>query len=118
MSDITLQELYELYVGTLRWCSSNVRSLSDEELLCNLFEEFDVEARSFLHEISLDKLREAGLIDDDDVEVSKEIRKRWIALESQEWTPEQIRCESEWDDLFKLCDSLRLNVTSLNSSVN
>lgn len=114
MSEITLQELYKLYVGTLRWCSSNVRSLSDEELLCNLFEEFDVEARSFLHEISLGKLREAGLIDDEDVEVSKKIRRRWLALENQSWTPEQIRCEAEWDDMFKLCDSLTLKVTNRN----
>jgi hypothetical protein len=115
MSEITLQEMYETFVGTLRWCSSNVRSLSDEELLCYLFEEFDVEARSFLHENSLDKFREAGLIDDEDVEVSKEIRRRWLALESQKWTPEQIRCETVWDNLFKLCDSLRLKVTSRNS---
>jgi len=87
----------------------------DEELLCNLFEEFDVQARSYLHEVSLNQLRKAGLIDDEDVEVSKEIRRRWVALESQHWTLEQIRRDPEWDELFKLCDSLRLKVTNQNS---
>ncbi|MCY2965978.1 MAG: hypothetical protein NT069_20495 [Planctomycetota bacterium] len=114
MTEITMRELYDLYVDTLERCSSIVRSLPDEELLCNLFEEFDVQARSYLHEVSLTKLHDAGVIDDAMVERSKEIRRRWIALECQKWTTEQIRCDSEWDALFTLCDSLRLMATKRN----
>lgn len=114
MTRITISELYDLYVGTLELCSSKSRNQSDEELLCYLFEDFDVQARSFLHEVSLDQLSEAGLIHGEDVEVSKEIRRRWLALECQQWTLDQIRCEPEWDELFKLCDSLRLKVTHQN----
>lgn len=114
MTEITTQELYEIYVDTLLRCLPTVRNLPDEELLCELFEEFDVQARSFLHEISLGKLHDAGLIDDDIIEESKEIRRRWIALESQEWTPEQIRRDIMWDELFKLCDSCMSKVADRN----
>lgn len=112
----TIAELYDLYLDTLERCSSSARQLTDEELLCNLFEEFDVQARSYLHEVCLAKLHAAGLIDDEDVKQSKEIRSRWISLESRQWTTNEIRCESEWDAIFKLCDDLWIKVTRRNRS--
>jgi hypothetical protein len=115
MTEITIHELYELYVDTLERCTPAVRRQSDEELLCNLFEEFATSAWSFLHEISLDKLRSAGLIDDDMVEQSKEVRRRWLELERREWTTEEIRSNAEWNELFNLCDFLKQKVTDRNS---
>jgi hypothetical protein len=107
MSQISAQELYELYIDTIARCTSEVRNGSDDEIQYNLFEEFDVGAHSFLHEDALSRLRDAGYIDDEMVALSKQVRERWLALQPQSWTAEEIKSKEEWRQLFQLCDQLK-----------
>ncbi len=107
MTEIPVGELYELFLDTVGRGSSDVRNRSDEEILYDLFEEFDVGAHTYLHEDNLAKLRHAGFIDDEKVAVSKQVRKRWLALQNQSWTVEDIRTRQEWNELFGLCDRLK-----------
>jgi hypothetical protein len=60
MSEISLAELYDLYLDTVGRCTSELKNRSDEEIQYNLFEEFDVGAHSFLQEDNLAKLHRAG----------------------------------------------------------
>jgi len=104
--------LYEDYLDTLERCGSHLLQESDEEIAYQLFEQFDTGATSCLYEDSLIVLRQAGYIDDEMVLMSKEIRERWFALlaleEKRPWSIAEIKTEKEWQELFALCDRLRL----------
>lgn len=110
MTEISIDQLYELFLDTIGRCNSALREQSDEEIAYELFEEFDVGAQSFLHEHSLNKLRDAGYIDDEMVAMSKKLRERWLALENGSWTIPEIKTRTEWRELFDLCDRLKLRV--------
>src|SRR5262245_23298553 len=115
MTEITMDGLYDLFCDTVCRCTSDVLALSEEDVFYNIFEQFDVGAISFLHVDSLNRLRNAGWIDDGIVEMSKEIRRRWFCLleryqssdERQNLTLERVKGDDEWRELFRLCDSLK-----------
>jgi hypothetical protein len=104
MDPISQEQLYELYLDTVRRCTSDLRNQSDEDIQYQLFEQFDVGAHTFLHEQNLEKLRLGGWIDSEMLLLSKEIRRRWLKLQEVSWTIEDIRTKSEWRELFELCD--------------
>jgi len=106
VSEISVAELYELYLDTVGRCTSELLNRSDEEIEYDLFEEFDVGAHSFLHEDSLAKLRHAGFIDDEMVAVGKRVRESWLELSQEPWTIQDIKTRQEWRELFRLCDRL------------
>ena len=110
MSEISVAELYDLYLDTIGRCTSELLQGNDEELRYNLFEEFDIGAHSFLHDDNLTKLWHAGYIDDEMVKVSREVRGRWLALQTKVWEVEEIRNSKEWKGLFELCDQLELKL--------
>ncbi len=115
------QELLEVYIDTLERCTPAIRNCTDEEMLCFLFEDFSVEAWTYLHEDNVARLQAAGLIDEQMVQESKEIRERWLRLE-EKWLrldPQtlpmyEIRHGREWSELFDLCESLRRRVMERN----
>jgi hypothetical protein len=111
MEEITPQRLYELYLDTISGCSGSVVSLDDAGIAHNVFEEFDVGARSFLHANSLATLRNAGLIDDEVARMSREVRERWLKLQMRSWTFDEIRSAEEWRQLFALCDRIGLKAS-------
>ena len=115
MRDISVTELYELYLDTIARCTSELKSRSNEEIQHDLFEEFDVGAHTFLHEENLDKLRRAGYIDDEMLEISKQVREQWLALQNKSWTIEEIRIKKEWREIFDLCDRLKLKANLLRA---
>ena len=106
MTEISMAELYELYLDSVGRCTSELLCQSDEEIKYNLFEEFDVGVRSFLHEDNLVRLYQAGYIDDELLALSKAVRERWLALQNKPWTIDENKSKKEWQELFKLCDRL------------
>lgn len=110
--EISAHELLSLLIDALEHCTSRLRNMPDEDLLYNLYEEFDIGAQSFLHDESLQKLRDAGLIDDQVERDCRAARQRWFTLQSREWMPSEIRASLEWTSLFSLCDSILLRLKS------
>jgi hypothetical protein len=108
MNEISTAELYDLYIDTVGRCTSELRNLTAEEINYNLFEEFDVGVHSFFHDDNLSKLRHAGFIDDEMLKISKEVRSHWHNLQKRSWTIADVKNMREWQDLFALCDRLKL----------
>lgn len=108
MTEISTAELYDLYLDTVGRCTSELRKLTDEEIGYNLFEEFDVGVHSFLHDDNLAKLHRAEFIDDEMLEISRQVRERWLALQKRSWSIEEGKTTKEWQGLFELCDRLKL----------
>lgn len=108
MTEISIAKLYDLYLDTVGRCTSELHKLSDEEIGYNLFEEFDAGAQAFLHDDNLNKLHRAGFIDNEMVEISRQVRERWLALQKHSWSIEAVKTTKEWQELFELCDRLKL----------
>lgn len=104
---ISDEEFYEQFLGAINHCSSWVKSRSDEELLCCLFEEFVVEVDTFTYGEGLERLRIAGYIDDETVADCGEVRRRYHALECSPLSEAEIRTDPEWNELFQLCDRIK-----------
>jgi membrane protein DedA with SNARE-associated domain len=104
--EISVQELYELYLDTISRCNRNLLNQSDEEIEYQLYEEFEADAWTFLHENSLLKLRNAGYIDDEVVELSKAVREKWLRLENEPRNAAFVRTNQKWHELFDLCERL------------
>lgn len=120
MAEISPSELHELLRDTVGKATSGVFDLSDEQIEYNLFEEFDVGAQSFLHQDSLNRLRQAGWINDEAVSLGKEVRELWFFLMQHRWNTDEIKHNAEWRKLFELCDRLILKLSrpnALNESV-
>ena len=103
-------KLFEDFLDTLERCGSHLLQECDEEIGYQIFEQFDIGATSCLYEDNLIVLRQAGYIDDEMVQMSKEIRERWFALlaleEKRPYIMAEIRTKKEWLELFELCDRL------------
>ena len=78
---ISLEERYENFKKTIQECGSYLLTESDDTIKHNLFEEFSIDAISFLHEDTLNLLLDEGMINDDILEKSIELRNSFIQLE-------------------------------------
>lgn len=103
---ISINTLYDLYLDTVARCARSLIRETDEVIGYNLFEEFASGAVTFLHEDNLAKLQGAGYINDEMLDLSKQVREKWLALQSQDWSFEEIRTRQEWQSVFAICDRI------------
>jgi hypothetical protein len=59
---ITVEESFELFIDTLSRLDENKLNLNDDDLSYQIFEELDSEYHSFLHECTVNRLIENGLL--------------------------------------------------------
>lgn len=108
MNEISMQQLFELYLDTLNRCNDETLKKSDEDVEYDILEEFNVGSWSFLHDSTLQKLYEAGLINDELLTLSKELRELTLAIPESKWTIEYIRIDDQWKQVMN-CSSFILN---------
>ena len=84
---ISLEERYENFKKTIQECGSYLLTESDDTIKYNLFEEFSIDGISFLHEDTLNLFLNEGMIDDDILEESIELRNLFMQLEKNEELP-------------------------------
>ena len=106
MNEKEIERLYAMYLDTAKRCSSDILTLDQEEIEYNLFEEFDVGVRSFFHDVNLGRLLEAGMIDAEAAQISRELRRQWLVLDDTRWTIKEIKSHPDWKRLFSSCDRL------------
>jgi len=112
MNQVAIEDLYAFYVDTIGRCTSKLLDRSDEEIQYDLLEEFDIGATSFLHGNTLATLYDARLIDDETVRISKEVRSKWLDLQSRSCSIAEIKVRNDWRELFGLCDQLMSSIES------
>lgn len=106
---LSIEERYGLFKNTLEECGTDILSENDDIIEYKLFEEFAVDAVSFLHENMLDALLNEGMIDDDIYEKCKELRKLYLSMQSNSslLNVSGIRASAEWKILMQLSDEIR-----------
>lgn len=106
---ISLEERYENFKKTIQECGSYLLTESDDTIKHNLFEEFSIDVISFLHEDTLNLFLDEGMIDDDILEKSIELRNSFMQLEKnvELLSVEAVRTVEEWKRLLRRSDEIR-----------
>lgn len=113
MKRLTTFEQFEYYVHTLNNLGLFLRECDTNEIEYLVFEEFDSDRVSFLHENTLNALLRAGLITNEIFELSLELAQRFRRLENTPyWNAHSVQTEDAWAELLALADKIKamLNV--------
>ena len=106
MKQVSIDKLFDLYLDTIARCRFDLDERSPAEVEYDLFEEFDVGATSFLHDDALRRLHEAGYIDREAQQWSRELRRQWLELQQSSRNIEDIKTDGRWRVLFELAERL------------
>ena len=106
---ISLEKRYENFKSTIEECGSYLLLEDDDTIKHNLFEEFSIDAISFLHEDTLNLLLNEGMIDEDILEKSIELRNSFMQLDKnvELRSVEAVRTFEEWKKLLRISDEIR-----------
>ena len=108
MKSVNQTELYALYKDTLSHVGTFLLTCDREEIEYRLFEEFDTDCASFLHETTLRALLEGGLISAEIYETSLRLAAEFRGLEGTAlWNPEAVVSAEAWRKVMELGDMLR-----------
>lgn len=106
---ISLEERYKNFKDTIEECGSYLLLEDDETIKHNLFEEFSVDVVSFLHEDTLNLFMDEGMIDNNILEKSIELRNSFMRLEKKAdlFSVEAVKIFDEWKSLLRISDEIR-----------
>lgn len=106
---ITLEERYENFKNAIEECGSYLLLEDDDTIKHNLFEEFSVDVVSFLHEDTLNLFVDEGMIDNDIMEKSIELRNSFMKLEKKPevMSVEAVKTYDDWKSLLRISDEIR-----------
>lgn len=111
MNPISIGNLFQMYMSTFNHCGEFLLNLSDEKIGTFIFEEFDIEATTFLHQNTLDKLKNAEFIDEAEYNYSKELRRKFVELQGTAlWNVESVKTAPEWRKIMRLADKIRVSI--------
>lgn len=112
MGLIGATELFGFFLETLGHCGTFLLSVATEDIEWHVFEEFDVESITFLHETTLDRLLDAGYISVEVYPLCQLLRKKFRDMEDTSlWDVESVKSAPEWYEILSLADRI-------NSMVN
>ena len=107
MKPISLAQSYELLQETLGHIGT---FLLDEEMVnieWHVFEEFDSESITFLHENTLDPLLYSGYISAEVYSLCQLLRKKFRDLEETSlWNAEAVKSAPEWYEVLSVADKI------------
>ena len=112
MNKINTREKYELFIETVQSCGTYLLGRSDADIEYFLFEEFDSDCISYLHESVLKELLEGKYINTDIYNMATELRCKFRALESTDaWNICAVKTDPRWKEIFRLCDKIKQSLT-------
>lgn len=105
---LSIEERYDLFKNTIAECGTNILLESEDNIEYKLFEEFAVDAVSFLHENMLEALLSEGLIDDNIYEKCKKLRELYLSMQADSslQNASSVKESSEWKKLMQLSDEI------------
>lgn len=108
LTPISIAESMKLFVDTLQRCGKYLLIETEEIIEYMIFEEYFAGAVSFLHENTLNRLIDAGLINRKIYKESLKLRKMTLDLEgTNKWKIEGVRNAREWRAIMKLSDKIK-----------
>lgn len=111
MNPMPIGKIFQIYISMFNHCGEFLLNFSDEKIGTYIFEEFDIEATTFLHENTLDKLKSAEFIDEAEYNCSKNLRQKFLKLQGTDlWNVESVKTTLEWREIMRLADEIRTSI--------
>ena len=111
MKTISDAQLFELFLKTLDCCGMFLLKCDSQDIDYYLFEEFDSDSTSFLHEKSLNRLLASRCIS---VEVSflcHSLYEKFRRMEGTDlWNSDAVKTNPEWHTILSLADEIRRSI--------
>ena len=108
MQLISYAQSYEFFLETLGHCGMFLLNEETENIEWHMFEEFDSESATFLHEHTLDRLLDSGYITAEVYPLCQLLRKKFRDLEETSlWNAEAIKSTPEWYEVLSLADKIK-----------
>jgi hypothetical protein len=106
--ELSVEDLFEMFEDTLQKCGLYLLNSTLETVGYNIYEEFDISVRSFLHPKSLNRLLEANYIDEAIFKKCNQLRLKTIAIEqSNEWDIDNFKTSPYWHEIMHLSDDIK-----------
>lgn len=105
---ISKAESFGFFLETLGHCGTFLLNATTEDIEWHLFEEFDGESITFLHESTLDRLLDGGYISAEEYPLCQLLRKKFREMEDTSlWNVESVRTAPEWYEIMSLADKIK-----------
>lgn len=103
-----IKKSFDYFLGTLQEFGVHLLDCTDEDIEYYIFEEFDTDSISFLHENVLNLLLASQFIDKEVFSKSLNLATKFRKLEKSElWNVESVRKSREWRELLMLSDEIK-----------
>lgn len=96
MKEISIEESLDFYLTTLSYLDEKYINGSDDDLKYYILEELDVDAHTFLHQNTVNKLIDKKLIPKSIAEETDNLRSLIKILIEEKSSVEEIRYDPEW----------------------
>lgn len=108
MNKIGTPQLFELFLQTLDYCGMFLLKCEPQDIEYYLFEEFDSDSISYLHQDALSTLVENGYISTDVYSLCKLLNERFRKMEGTNfWNSGSVKISSEWHAILELSDKIK-----------
>lgn len=108
MEHISYAKSFEFFQETLGHCGMFLLNENTENIEWHMFEEFDGDSITFLHEYTLDRLLEGGYISAEIYSLCQLLRQKFRSLEgTNQWNVEAVRSAPEWCEILSLADKIK-----------
>lgn len=114
MERISDTELFDLLIETLEHCGIFLLKSDPLDVEWHLFEEFDSNSSSFLHENSLIRLLDGQYISFEVYSLCQLLYEKFRKMEGTTlWNVESVQLNSDWHEILALSDKIynMINVT-------
>ena len=114
MKELTLSHRYDLFKDTLSHLGTFLLTETKEDIEYHVFEEFDSDSVSFLHETNLRDLLDGGFINAEICSEALRLSDAFRALEGTAlWNSDDVICSTAWREVLELADSVKAMLPSL-----
>ncbi|HBI6856633.1 hypothetical protein [Listeria seeligeri] len=111
MKKLTLGEKFDWFIDTLEKSGMFILELPNEEIETFIFEDLIVGVTSFFSKNNLNELKANGFINDDIEKNAYLLREKVLIIDNTDlWNISSLRNSSEWLDIFKLADELKIKL--------
>lgn len=101
-------QLFELFVQTLSCCGMFLLESEPQDIEYYLFEEFDSDSVSFLHQDALNILLENDYISSDVYWLCRLLYEKFRKMEGTNlWNVASVKIDSEWHSILELSDKIK-----------
>ena len=108
-------QLFRLFLQTLEYCGMFLLNSEPGDIEYFLFEEFDGDSISFLHEASLSKLLDRGYISPEIYSKCQLLYRKYRQMEgSSMWNADAVKGAPEWHGILSLSDEIKTMIRKNN----